>query len=175
MRDDFDSTGGRNLTAMTLWSWSRVFGAPAAQVVAPAAMPTVDALAGECIESIYDVLRRQYTGRSLAQTFLTVKDITRVEPWRSLMRENIPGALPPALPVFVAQGDADTLVLPGVTAAYVRKLCAAGSAVKTVMVPGAGHGFVARDAATAAVEWMSDRFARGVPPDDCAAAVAAAL
>ncbi len=28
MGDDFKSSGGKNLTAMTLWSWSRVYGAP---------------------------------------------------------------------------------------------------------------------------------------------------
>ena len=45
MRDDFGTAGGKNLLAMTLWSWSRVFGAPLAKVVDPAAMPVVNALA----------------------------------------------------------------------------------------------------------------------------------
>jgi pimeloyl-ACP methyl ester carboxylesterase len=174
MRDDFDSTGGRNLTAMTLWSWSRVFGAPIGPVVAPAAMPTVDALAGECIESVFDVLHREHTGKSLAQTFLTVPDITRVEPWRTLMRDNTPGPLPPAVPVMLVQGDADTLVRPAVTAGYMSKRCAAGSKVKMLTMPGDGHGFVARDAAPQAVHWMAERFADQPAPDDCSAASVAA-
>jgi hypothetical protein len=33
MGDDFKTKGGKNLTAMTLWSWSRVFGAPIDKVV----------------------------------------------------------------------------------------------------------------------------------------------
>ena len=50
MGDDFKSSGGKNLTAMTLWSWSRVYGAPIDNVVVPEAMPTVDRLSNECIE-----------------------------------------------------------------------------------------------------------------------------
>ena len=50
MGDDFKTTGGKNLTAMTLWSWSRVFGAPIGRVVMPEAIPTIDRLADECIE-----------------------------------------------------------------------------------------------------------------------------
>lgn len=107
MRDDFASAGGRNLLATTLWSWTRVFDAPIAQVVQPVAMPTVDALADECIESLYDLLRREHTGEPLVSAFLSVPDITAVEPWQSLMRQNIPGTLPPELPVFLAQGEAD--------------------------------------------------------------------
>jgi len=44
---DLNSNGGRNLTAMTLWSWQRVFGAPMERVVKPAAVPVVNLLAGE--------------------------------------------------------------------------------------------------------------------------------
>jgi acetyl esterase/lipase len=33
--DDIASSGGRNLTSMTLWSWSRLFGAPIDRVVDP--------------------------------------------------------------------------------------------------------------------------------------------
>ena len=50
MRDDLGTSGGNNLTAMTLWSWARVYGAPIDNVVEPAAMPAVNRLAGECIE-----------------------------------------------------------------------------------------------------------------------------
>ena len=55
MTDDLNSTGGRNLTAMTVWSWSRIYDAPADTVVTPAVMPVVDRLAEECIESPFDI------------------------------------------------------------------------------------------------------------------------
>ena len=35
MRDDLGTSGGNNLTAMTLWSWARVYGAPIDNVVEP--------------------------------------------------------------------------------------------------------------------------------------------
>jgi acetyl esterase/lipase len=167
VNDDFNSVGGKNLTAMTLWSWARVYNAPIDRVVAPDAMPVVNRLAGECIESIFDILVRRRTERPLEQSFLTVRNFTAIEPWRSLLASNTPGALPPGIPVFLAQGDADQLVRPAVTRAYMRLLCQAGSRVRMVVVPGVGHGFVARDSAAAAVAWMTDRFAATVPPNDC--------
>src|ERR1700722_3581362 len=79
MGDDFKSAGGKNLTAMTLWSWSRVYGAPIDKVVVPEAMPTVDRLANECIESIFDILERQSAKKPLEQNFLSVGNIATVE------------------------------------------------------------------------------------------------
>src|SRR6202012_2923512 len=73
--DDSKSSGGKNLTAMTLWSWSRVYGAPIDKVVLPEAMPAVDQLANECIESIFDILARRRTERPLEQHFLSVPNI----------------------------------------------------------------------------------------------------
>jgi acetyl esterase/lipase len=167
MSDDFKSRGGKNLTAMTLWSWSRVFGAPIDRVVEPAAVPTVDRLAEECIESIYDIAIRQRTERLLEQSFLSVRDISVTEPWRSLALQNTPGTLPPRIPVFLAQGTADELVRPAVTQDYMTRLCKAGSKVRMLLMPGVGHGFAGRDSADAAVAWMAERFARTAAPSDC--------
>jgi acetyl esterase/lipase len=167
VNDDFNSVGGKNLTAMTLWSWARVYNAPIDRVVAPDAIPVVNRLAGECIESIFDILVRRRTERPLEQSFLTVQNLTALEPWRSLLASNTPGALPPGIPVFLAQGDADQLVRPAVTRAYMRQLCQAGSRVRMVVLPGVGHGFAGRDSAAGAVAWMADRFAAAIPPTDC--------
>jgi acetyl esterase/lipase len=167
LADDIDTNGGRNLTAMTLWSWSRVFNAPIDRVVDPSAMSVVDRLAGECIESIYDVLRRRGPTRLLTQSFLSEMDFYRTEPWRTLMTKNTPGTLPPDIPVFLAQGGADELVRPQVTRDYMKRLCAAGSKVQWVFMPTVNHGFAARNSASAAVQWMADRFAGTGPPSDC--------
>jgi acetyl esterase/lipase len=166
--DDINSNGGRNLTAMTLWSWSRVFGAPIDRVIEPIALPTIDRLAGECIESVYDLVLRGRTARPLAEKFLSVSDFYTVEPWRALMADNSPGLLPPRLPLFLAQGGADELVRPQVTADYEKRQCLAGGKVRMIVLPGANHGFIARDTAASAVEWMTDRFAGSAAPSDCA-------
>ncbi len=167
MTDDLNTTGGRNLTAMTVWSWARVFDAPIDSVVAPAAMPTVDRLATECIESVYDMLVRGETSKPLAQDFLTVVNPAAVEPWHSLLVRNTPGVLPPALPVFLAQGSADGLVRPQVTHDYMEKLCEAGSRVRMLVMPNVSHGFAGADSAGAAVAWIADRFAGRPVPSDC--------
>jgi pimeloyl-ACP methyl ester carboxylesterase len=167
MGDDFKSSGGKNLTAMTLWSWSRVYDAPIKKVVLPQAIPTVDRLANECIESIFDIAERRRTERPLEQTFLSVPDIATVEPWHSLVTRNTPGALEPQIPLFIAQGTNDNIVRPEVTRAYLQRQCKAGSKVAIIWVPGVGHGLVARDSANAAVNWMMDRFAERLVPDDC--------
>jgi alpha-beta hydrolase superfamily lysophospholipase len=174
MGDDFKTVGGKNLTAMTLWSWSRVYGAPIDKVVVPEAMPIVDRLSTECIESIFDILERQRTEKPLEQNFLSVGNIATVEPWRSLAIRNTPGTLSPQIPLFLAQGTTDNIVRPEVTRAYLQQQCKAGSKVTMMWVPGVGHGLVARDSADAAVGWMMDRFAGRVAPSDCGGAVAAA-
>jgi len=167
LTDDFKSAGGKNITAMTLWSWARVFGAPIDQVVEPSAIKTVDRLAEACIESIYDFIIRQRIERALETSFLSVKNLTDVEPWRSLAAQNTPGPLPARIPVFLAQGSADELVWPKVTEGYMKSLCSAGSKVRMLMMPGVRHGFAATRSADAAVDWMADRFAGREPPDDC--------
>jgi acetyl esterase/lipase len=167
MKADLKTSGGRNLTAMTLWSWKRVFNAPSEEVLDPAAVPVVDRLAGECIESIFDIFERRWTAKPLAQAFVRDEDFASKEPWSSLMHENTPDALPSHLPVFIAQGDADNLVLPNVTRHYVEKLCRNGSAVAYDPVPNTGHGFVAFRASNAAVDWIADRFAGAPAPTNC--------
>jgi acetyl esterase/lipase len=171
MGDDFKTSGGKNLTAMTLWSWSRVYGAPIDKVVVPEAISTVDQLANECIESIFDIMARRRTEKPLDQHFLSVPNIAVVEPWRSLAIHNSPGTLPPSIPLFLAQGTTDDIVRPDVTRAYMERLCGAGSRVAMMWVPGVGHGFVARDSADQAVAWMMDRFAGQPAPSDCGKAV----
>ncbi|HEX4408091.1 MAG TPA: alpha/beta fold hydrolase [Xanthobacteraceae bacterium] len=167
MTDDLDTTGGRNLTAMTIWSWAKVYGADMNAVIEPSAIPTVDALANICIEGAFDIYVREKMSGPLAKTFLSVKNPATVEPWRSLLVRNAAGALPRDIPVFLAQGTKDQLVRPEVTQAYMQRLCKAGSAVRMVMLPGVSHGFAGYDSADAAINWIQDRFAGKRAGSDC--------
>jgi acetyl esterase/lipase len=168
MNEDIDSVGGKNITAMTLWSWQRVFDANMGKVVDPRAIPAIDQLAQECIEGPFDLRRRQLTEQPLEQYFLNTKHPSDVEPWHTLLTENSPGALPPEIPVFLAQGTDDVIVHPDVTKAYAAKLCKAGSKVHTLSMPNIGHGRAAQASTQAMLEWTSDRFAGALAPDDCA-------
>src|SRR5580692_10672729 len=130
MTDDLNTAGGRNLTAMTIWSWARVFNAPINEVVEPAAMPTVDALANQCIEGAFDLYAREKMSAPLVTTFLSVKNPATIEPWKSLLAQNTAGDVPADIPMFISQGSSDGLVRPAVTEAYKDRLCKAGSKVK---------------------------------------------
>jgi acetyl esterase/lipase len=167
MTDDLNTAGGRNLTAMTIWSWARVFSAPINEVVEPVAMPTVDALANQCIEGAFDLYIREKMSAPLAQTFLSVKNPATIEPWKSLLVQNTVGVLPNGIPLFLSQGLSDGLVRPAVTQAYRDRLCKAGSKVKLLLMPGVSHGFIGYDSADAAADWMADRFQGNTPPSDC--------
>lgn len=167
MDDDIHSVGGKNITAMTLWSWHRVYDAPIDSIVDPRAIAVMDRLAHECIEGPFDLVARQRTEKPLEKYFLTVEGPADVEPWHSLLEKNTPGALPPEIPVFLAQGAADQIIRPEVTRDYMGKLCKAGSKVRMLIMPNIGHGRAAQASTMQAVNWMTDRFADEEPPDDC--------
>ncbi len=168
VEEDIASTGGKNLLAMTLWSWQRVFGAPLDEVVMADADDTVERLAADCLETPLDIRRRLKLGRLLERAFLKVPDVTAMDPWQTLLEENAAPQLPATLPVFVAQGLDDTLVREAVTRSYVDLLCEGGSPVRYLGMPGTGHGLIGRESAPAAVAWIADRLAGRPPPDDCA-------
>src|SRR6202034_904103 len=167
MNEDIDSVGGKNITAMTLWSWQRGFGANINKVVDPRAMPAINQLAGECIEGPFDIRIRERTEHPLEKSFLTTKHPSDVEPWHSLLAKNSPGALPPELPVFLAQGTDDVIIRPKVTQDYAAALCGAGSKVRILLMPNIGHGRAAQASTLAVLDWTSDRFAGKPAPDDC--------
>ena len=167
MNDDLGTGGGNNIVAMTLWSWSRIYHAPMDAVVTPGAIPVINDLAKLCIERWFDILSRRGPTEGLERSFLSVDGLSEIDPWQRLLAENSPAPLPPSIAVFMAQGTADRLVRPDVTAHYIAALCHGGSKVRVDLMSGVGHAFIARDAATEAVAWIASRFA-GVPaPDDC--------
>ncbi len=170
MADDFASSGGKGLTALTLWSWSRLFHIDLKDTVDQDATVTVDRLANGCIETIFDLLERRVEERPLNRDFLKISDISQVKPWHGLMEENSPGVVPHQFPVLITQGLADTIVRPQVTADYVRGLCKAGDHVELVLLRDVGHGFIARDTVSEAVKWVADRFAGRPAPTSCASA-----
>src|ERR1700735_5448200 len=167
MNEDIGSVGGKNITAMTLWSWQRVFDANMDKVVDWRAIPAIDQLAKECIEGPFDIRTRQRTEQPLEKYFLTTKNPSDVEPWHTLLAKNSPGNLPPELPVFLAQGTADVIIRPKVTQDYATALCGAGSKVRILMMPNIGHGRAAQASTLAVLDWTGDRFAGKPPPDDC--------
>lgn len=163
---DRNSASGRSLTAMTVLSWSRVFNLPLATIVAPNAEQQFERLASDCIESIEQFIREDQDEKALARKFLLVDPVADPR-LNAIMRENTPGPLPSGTPVFIAQSDADTLVLPRVTKQYVATLCQGGARVAVHILHGSSHMVSGRDSAYAAVQWMTRLFNGGAPPNHC--------
>jgi pimeloyl-ACP methyl ester carboxylesterase len=167
MNEDIDSFGGKNITAMTLWSWQRVFDANMDKVVDRRAIPAINQLAQECIEGPFDLKNRRRTEQPLEQYFLSTQHPSDVEPWHTLLAQNSPGPLPPGIPVFLAQGTDDDIIHPKVTQDYAARLCGAGSKVRVLLMPNIGHSRAAQASTNALLDWTSDRFAGKPAPDDC--------
>jgi uncharacterized membrane protein HdeD (DUF308 family) len=85
------------------------------------------------------------------------------------LRVNVPTGTVPA-PLLIAQGDADSLVLPRVQRAYVAKRCAAGQVVDYRVYPNRDHvPLVQADSPLIPelISWTSDRFAGDPAPTSC--------
>jgi alpha-beta hydrolase superfamily lysophospholipase len=164
--DDINTRSGRILAAYALWSWWQLFDIPLEGVLRPTAKPAVEQVAADCIEAINQEAGIVEAAQPLSKGFLTA-DITKVEPWRGLIERNTPGRLRMEVPLFLAQGTADTVVRPQVTNRFMKIVCGQGTPVRFMRVADASHGSIARASATAAVAWMVDRFADRPAPNDC--------
>ena len=164
---DKSSPSGKDITAWALLSWARLQDVPVTNFVEPDAMPAFEEVAKDCIQSLAQFEHIEKDERPLQhEQFLKINPTT-VEPWRAMMLRNSPGQAPAGAPVFIAQGTADTTVRPDITKRFGEALCKQGVRVSFVELPGVTHTFAARDSASAALAWMTDRF-RGVPAhSDC--------
>jgi len=164
---DKTTSTGKELTAMTIYSWSRLYNLPITSLVEPAAMGPYQAMARDCIESLAEFSAIENAEKPLNQIQFLKADPTEIEPWRGIMQKNTPGQAPAGAPVFLAQGTADTTVRPEITKQFAELLCKQGTRVRLILLPGVSHTFAAKNSAGQALAWISDRF-RGAPaPSDC--------
>lgn len=96
-----------------------------------------------------DVLRQHYF-RS---------DPGGVAAWEAALEDQTVPLPPDGLPVFIAQGTADQVVLPDTTALLVERYCDADVDLTVDWLDGVGHVQSANVAGTTAVGWLGDRFA----------------
>jgi acetyl esterase/lipase len=164
---DKTSAEGKELTAMTVLSWSRLESLPVTTIVETAAVPAFEKTARACIESVAEFEAINKDEHPLQSMQFLKADPSETQPWEGIMLRNTPGQASAGAPVFIAQGTADTTVRPEVTKQFGEALCKQGTRVAFVELPGVTHTFVARDSVGQALRWMGDRF-RGAPaPSDC--------
>jgi uncharacterized membrane protein HdeD (DUF308 family)/alpha-beta hydrolase superfamily lysophospholipase len=91
-------------------------------------------------------------------------------PLGARLSENVPTG-PFAAPLLLGQGEADTLILPDVQAAYAEGLCASGQVVDYRTYAGRDHvPLVAADSPLVPdlIDWTHDRFDGGEATSNCA-------
>jgi alpha-beta hydrolase superfamily lysophospholipase len=158
---------GKVLGAFAIRSWSRVYNIPLDGVVLERSMLVFERVASLCNDTPRQVMRLILAEQPLEREGFLAVDVTQTEPWRRIMNENTPGNAPAGAPVFIAQGTADPVVRPEVTAEFVGILCGKGTPVRFVSVPGGDHDASADYGAAPAMAWIADRFAGAPPPNDC--------
>jgi pimeloyl-ACP methyl ester carboxylesterase len=154
---DIHSVSGRILAAMTLLAWSRNYGFALDDIVNETTLKVIRHIDKNCVDGIGGELGALSAEEDLRKRFLTY-DPDSWQPWRGLMADNNPSAVSIGVPVLVAQGLADPLVIPKVTATYVRSLCRTNRAVSYLTLPGVDHTLAAVKSAPQVVNWIEERF-----------------
>jgi alpha-beta hydrolase superfamily lysophospholipase len=135
------------------------------QVLTENAVRALPTLAAACLEQLgLDALARV----GLRRAFFAV-DPTTVPEWSEVAEQNTPGAPASTVPVFIANGTSDTVVLPATTTELITSYCRAGVAVTADWMVGQGHTGAGNTAGAAATSWIADRFA-GSPSTSTGAA-----
>lgn len=137
----------------------------AVDIMSAAGARQYERLAQECTSSkvlALDLVARTYQG----QQFFTRDPITSA-PWRAYADEETPPPMPASMPVFIAQGTADDVVLPWPNALLAQRWCRAGSALSMLWMGGVSHNQAAEVAGPQAVWWIADRFAGRPAPRTC--------
>jgi acetyl esterase/lipase len=166
LKDDLGERAGRILGAYAVWSWSRIFGASLEGVVLPGHIRSIEKVAGDCLETFEEVVHVGLDSLGLPSNVLLEAAFSE-DPWKGLLEENRPGQAPPGAPLYVAQGSEDRIVRPSVTADFVGGLCRDGVRVQYEIFPGVDHMRSGRVSATAAIQWMRDRFDGVGAPSTC--------
>jgi alpha-beta hydrolase superfamily lysophospholipase len=158
MKMDLPSITGKILGAYALKAWSEVFSLSLANIVLERSTLVFDRLSDFCNETYGQDFSMLFAEQPLEREGFLAVDILAVEPWARLMRENTPKRETRGLPVFIAQGSADTIVHPTVTANFIRDLCRSGTPVSFVGIPGGDHDASAIRGASHAARWIAARF-----------------
>jgi acetyl esterase/lipase len=158
---------GKLVTSYVAHAWAAAYpDVDADALMLPAARWLARDIAGRCGSDWTALV-------SVLQTFLLPADgIFAADPVQGALgpraRQNIPAG-PFPIPVVIAQGEDDDLVLPGIQKRYVDGLCAAGQRIDYRAYAGRDHISLVSAGSPLTpdlVAWTRDRFA-GRPADGC--------
>jgi alpha-beta hydrolase superfamily lysophospholipase len=145
-------------------SWPQYYpDLPVNEVLTPVGQDIDARLASDCITQAGQTA---LVRKTLGQDFFAV-DPTSVPAWAAAADDQTPAPLPAEMPVLIAQGTADTVVLPWPNAIVQEAWCAAGSSISMLWMGGVSHTAAATTAGPSAVAWLNDRFAGRPAPRTC--------
>jgi pimeloyl-ACP methyl ester carboxylesterase len=169
LRDDAAEQAGVSLGSYAFHAYDAFYGPSnpgmsLEQILEPDAIDVVPQIADLCLFGQHKEMQRlgaPYVGRFIAH------DPATVEPWAELLQRNTPGAEPLGVPVLVAQGEADQLVDPSSTAAYVEHLCTTGEQVDFRRYAHIDHGLIATVAVPEVLATFRTALEDAPPTNDC--------
>ena len=144
MSAHLDDISGVTIGSYAFSAYAQVYsgipGTAIADILTPAAAAIQPQMNRLCLLANISTLHR--IGEPVVGHF-TTQDPTTTEPFRTLLTENSAGQSGFTAPLFVAQGLADQLVVPGDTADFVQHESRLGMDVTFEQIPFATHGTVA--------------------------------
>ncbi|MDO8308417.1 MAG: lipase family protein [Actinomycetota bacterium] len=168
MGAQWDTTVGWGIGPEVLVSWPAVdTSLEPAQAATSTGLDNYQRIAQECTSDLglaVELVAREKFG----EKFFTA-DPTSQPAWREFADAQTPPPMPAEMPVFLAQGTADEVVLAWPNAILEKEWCAAGSSLTTLWLGDIGHLAAAKTAGPAAVQWIAERFAGRPAADTCGA------
>jgi alpha-beta hydrolase superfamily lysophospholipase len=166
---DADTAEGIVLGAYAVNAYAEVYAdttpTPRAdQVVTADGLPAIAPLVQLCDLTQSDQMAA--IAAPLAGSFF-VGDPGSVEPWSTLLAKNSAGGARIESPVFVTQGDADTIVEPSATTKLVSSYCANGTATTEQTYPGVSHDLIGYASAGDVVTWFASVLRGSAPAPGC--------
>ncbi|MFQ3595704.1 MAG: alpha/beta fold hydrolase, partial [Sphingomonadaceae bacterium] len=153
------------LSSFAAASWEQAFGMPLAPLGNRTTRNLVRKIGARCegdpqsFITKVDVVRLLYRLRNV--------NIAETDPWAARVAASAVGNRPVQVPMLVSQGDADNLVAPAVTRAFVSRACARGDRLTYVEVAGGDHAGNPKAVEAEVVRWLADRFAARPAPSTC--------
>lgn len=139
------------VAAMVAASWSQAYNLPLETVFTAQGINQIPALNQQCVSSAVIAFSLQ------APSAYYFADPTKTSPWSDTMISNTPKAMLYTAPIFVAQGELDTVIAPQTTRAFVRQLCQVGNAIEFKLYKNADHLMIVRDSNSDVIAWLNAR------------------
>lgn len=164
---DVSTPAGKAFTGLALLSWSQVYGLDLKTIIEPKAIGPMQLIGKSCMNSPLGLVG-DLIGVKMLPGRVLLSDPTRTPPWSQIVASNTPSFVQRGVPVIIAQGTSDPVVVPAITRGFARRLCRAGTPVRLLEAPG-DHMGILKSGTDAVVDWIASRFSGAPPPNDCAA------